>query len=34
VVYLKSKDDMPAEAVAIQGVPLRFVVTGEFKSQS
>jgi hypothetical protein len=33
VVYLKEKSDMPAEPVALEGVPLKFVVTGEFRPQ-
>lgn len=31
VVYLESKRDEPREAVAIEGVPLRFKVTGRFR---
>lgn len=33
VVYLKSKADMPPEPVAIEGVAVKFVVTGEFRPQ-
>ncbi len=33
VVYLKSAEDMPAETAAVEGVPLKFVVSGEFKAQ-
>lgn len=33
VVYVKEKSDVPAEPAALEGVRLRFVVTGEFKLQ-
>lgn len=31
VVYLKSAKDMPRAALTVESVPLKFVVTGEFK---
>jgi hypothetical protein len=31
VVYLRSPEDQPPDPVALEGVPLQFEVTGEFK---
>jgi hypothetical protein len=33
VVYLSSRDKLPAEAVEIEGIPLHFEITGKFKLQ-
>lgn len=33
VVYLKSKQDMPSEPVELDGIPVRFEVTGGFHLQ-
>ena len=33
VVYLKNKQDMPSEPVELDGIPLKFEVTGGFKKQ-
>jgi hypothetical protein len=31
VVYLRSADDIPADPVFIEGIPVKFVVTGEIR---
>jgi hypothetical protein len=34
VVYLKSERDFPSQPVTLDGVSLKFVVTGEFRAHS